>query len=218
MAQGTSGTAQISGYFNSILEDALFVARDSMIMPSLVTQYSAVGWADRKLSIYPQISATAVAETSDYANPTSFTKSAQATLTPSEIMAQVILTDRRAEDSDVLPDGATDRRGWWGDSVAPAEEQSGHVLGSRLWTLSRATLDDNTAVLANDIVRTALQPIVDQGAVARFDVETSSNYQSPAGNGTGILAIGIRGYGRDGALSYDQRFEVLWEQIKNMRR
>lgn len=95
MTQGTSGTAQISGYFNSILEDALFVARDAMIMPSLVTQYSAVGWEDRKLSIYPQISASAVAETDDFANPTSFTKSAQVTLTPSEVMAQVILTDRR---------------------------------------------------------------------------------------------------------------------------
>jgi len=130
-----------------------------------------------------------------------------------------LFSDARAAEQDVLPDDLDpNRRGWWGDSVAPAEEQSGHVLGSRLWTLSRATLDDNTAVLANDIVRTALQPIVDQGAVARFDVETSSNYQSPAGNGTGILAIGIRGYGRDGALSYDQRFEVLWEQIKNMRR
>jgi len=103
MAQGTSGTAQISGYFNSILEDALFVARESMIMPSLVTQYSAVGWADRKLSIYPQISASAVGETEDFANPTSFTKSAQATLSPSEVMAQVILTDRRI---DTDPDNA----------------------------------------------------------------------------------------------------------------
>jgi hypothetical protein len=95
MTQGLSGTAQISGYFNSILEDAIFVARDQMIMPSLVTTYNSGGWEDRKLSVYPQISAETVGETQDFANPTQFDKSAVATLTPAEIMAQVILTDRR---------------------------------------------------------------------------------------------------------------------------
>lgn len=42
-----------------------------------------------------------------------------------------LFTDRRALDSDVLPDGGTDRRGWWGDSYQQ------NLIGSRLWLLSR---------------------------------------------------------------------------------
>ncbi|HCR3993488.1 TPA: phage GP46 family protein [Morganella morganii] len=42
-----------------------------------------------------------------------------------------LFTDRRALDSDVLPDGGTDRRGWWGDSYQQ------NPIGSRLWLLSR---------------------------------------------------------------------------------
>lgn len=97
MATGISGTAQISGYFLNILEDAIFVAREQFIMATLVQPYSATGWADRKFSIYPQITAQTVAETEDFATPTVFDKAALATLTPSEAMGQVILTDRRIE-------------------------------------------------------------------------------------------------------------------------
>jgi phage gp46-like protein len=43
-----------------------------------------------------------------------------------------LFTDRRAEASDVVPDGSNDRRGWWGDSG------SLYLIGSRLWLLRRA--------------------------------------------------------------------------------
>jgi phage gp46-like protein len=57
-------------------------------------------------------------------------------------------TDRRSEDSDVLPNGGDDRRGWWGDAFP---EIPGDVLGSRLWLLSRtkdipATLEQSLTV------------------------------------------------------------------------
>lgn len=97
MATGTTGTADISGYFNNILEDALFVAREDSLMPALVTNYNASGWADRKLSIYPQIAAQTIGEKEDITTPTVFGKSALATFTPIEIAAQVILTDREVE-------------------------------------------------------------------------------------------------------------------------
>lgn len=42
-----------------------------------------------------------------------------------------LFTDRRAQPSDELPDGGTDRRGWWGDTYRKER------LGSRLWLLSR---------------------------------------------------------------------------------
>ena len=45
-----------------------------------------------------------------------------------------LFTDRRAEDDDELPDGSTDRRGWWGDMLAEDDDDK---IGSRLWLLSR---------------------------------------------------------------------------------
>lgn len=42
-----------------------------------------------------------------------------------------LFTDRRALESDELPAGNADRRGWWGDSF------SDRPVGSRLWLLSR---------------------------------------------------------------------------------
>lgn len=97
MTTGVTGTANISGYFNAILEDAVFVAREDSLMPALVTPFSAAGWADRKLSIYPQISAQTIGETEDLTTPTVFGKSSLATLAPIEIGAQAILTDREME-------------------------------------------------------------------------------------------------------------------------
>lgn len=121
MAFGTSGTAQISGYFNSILEDALFVLRERALMPALVTSYGATGWADRKLSTYPEVVAQSVGETDDFAAATVFDKSAVVTLTPGEIMAQIALTDRRL---DTDPDGAR----------ADATTELGNALTTKLET------------------------------------------------------------------------------------
>ena len=46
-----------------------------------------------------------------------------------------LFTDRQAEAGDVLPDGGTDRRGWWADAFPDVD---GDRIGSRLWLLSRA--------------------------------------------------------------------------------
>lgn len=41
-----------------------------------------------------------------------------------------LFSDRRADDGEALPDGSTDRRGWWADARDDR-------LGSLLWLLSR---------------------------------------------------------------------------------
>lgn len=131
-----------------------------------------------------------------------------------------LFCDARASDDEVLPDDLDpDRRGWWGDGLARAEEQGGYPLGSRLWTLRRSVLSEDTAAKANAIVVEALQPIVDQGAVATFDVTTESSYRRLAlgGASTGILSIGIDGYSEDGSMIYSQKFEVLWDQLRSLR-
>lgn len=55
-------------------------------------------------------------------------------LTDNSIETAVIIslfTDRRAQSSDPIPDGTTDRRGWWADSFRK------RPIGSRLWLLGR---------------------------------------------------------------------------------
>lgn len=46
-----------------------------------------------------------------------------------------LFLDARARADDALPDGGTDLRGFWADTVAPAAERD--RTGSRLWLLSR---------------------------------------------------------------------------------
>ena len=88
-----STKSSLNSLFDTIKEDTLFVAREMNIMLGLVTNYSATGWMQRIIPQWASLSAEAVAEGVDYANAQEFSKSALATLTPSEVMAQVILTD-----------------------------------------------------------------------------------------------------------------------------
>lgn len=75
----------------------------------------------------------------------------------------LLFTDRQANPDDVLPDGTTDRRGWWADPT----------LGSRLWLLDRAKQTQDTLNRAQLYITEALQPLIDQGIAARIDVATS---------------------------------------------
>lgn len=93
----------LNSLFNTLYEDALFVAREANIMTNLVTNYSATGWMNRVIPTRPQISAVAVADGVDFASPTTFGRTTLATLTPGEVIAQVVLTD---QDIDTDPDDA----------------------------------------------------------------------------------------------------------------
>jgi len=93
----------LNSLYNYIFEDALFVARESNLMTSLVRNFSATGFMARKIGIRPQITAETKAEGVDFQNPTTFGASLNATLTPAVVMAQVLLTD---EDVDTDPSGA----------------------------------------------------------------------------------------------------------------
>lgn len=114
-----------------------------------------------------------------------------------------LMTDRRA-DATELRDGDVNR-GWPGDGfdLAPGEAP----LGSKLWLLRRRPLEEGIETLAEDYAREALQGLIDQGAVARFEVTASAERIR------GRLEIAVAGYGRAGTQIYDQRFAVLWEQL-----
>ena len=96
-------TSALNSLFNTIYERALFAAREMNIMTGLVTNYSARGWMVRNISTRPTLTAESVAEGVDYASPQTFGKSTLATLTPGEIITQVVMTDR---DIETDPDSA----------------------------------------------------------------------------------------------------------------
>ena len=75
-----------------------------------------------------------------------------------------LFTDRIAEPGDTIPDGSNDPRGWWGDSGNTV------LIGSRLWLLQRAKQTQETLQRANDYIVEALQWMIDDGVVAKFDI------------------------------------------------
>ena len=119
MATGLSGVSQLSSLFNNIYEDAVFAVQENTIATRLVTTFTnGAGDQTRQLPQYSTVSFASVAETEDFSNPTQLTKTSLATLTPGEVMAQIILTDRRiatdpqdarADASTVLGFGAADK-------------------------------------------------------------------------------------------------------------
>lgn len=92
-----------------------------------------------------------------------------------------LFTDRLAASDDQIPDGSTDRRGWWGDD---ANVDGLGPTGSRLWLLSRRTSPtDKTLTDAYDYVAEAIQWMVTTGVVGRFDI----NVQWLSNDALGIL-------------------------------
>ncbi|MBM4397353.1 MAG: phage GP46 family protein [Deltaproteobacteria bacterium] len=71
-------------------------------------------------------------------------------------------TDREAQDSDVLPAGGDppDRRGWWADRQ-PTDD--GSRIGSRLWLLAGAAVNDDTAARARAYAEESLAWLVTDG-------------------------------------------------------
>ncbi|MEA9422404.1 phage GP46 family protein [Aeromonas caviae] len=66
------------------------------------------------------------------------------------LVLQILFTDARADESDVLPDGTSDRRGWPGDTFAD------EPCGSKLWLLDRAKLTTDVRNKAVTYAQTAL--------------------------------------------------------------
>ena len=103
-----------------------------------------------------------------------------------------LFTDRQARPDDVIPDSSENARGWWGH---PA-------LGSRLWLLERAKATEATRQQAQDYMTEALQWLIDDGVVARFEIKTA--YRR-----SGRLDAQIMAYRQDGA-AHAMQFEWAW--------
>lgn len=114
-----------------------------------------------------------------------------------------LMTDRRA-DAVELRDGDVNR-GWPGDGFDLVDGET--PLGSKLWLLRRRALTPEIETTAADYARAALQTLIDQGVVVRFDVTATAERTRNR------LELDVAGFGADGAEKYRQKFAVLWEQL-----
>jgi len=89
---------------------------------------------------------------------------------------QSLFLDRRAEPGDVLPEGTTDRRGWWADAHPVV---AGDVVGSRLWLLERSVNTPDVLDRAVTYAREAVQWLLDDRVSERVDV-TAEFLTAPA--------------------------------------
>ena len=85
-----------------------------------------------------------------------------------------LLTDRRADPDDELPEYVqdadlfpADRRGWAGDALPPVV---GDRIGSRLWLLARAKQTEETRQQAIENSHEALQWLIDDGHALKIDI------------------------------------------------
>lgn len=81
-----------------------------------------------------------------------------------------LFTDRRAEPGDTLPDGETDRRGWWADG---APVIGGDQFGSRLWLLARSKQTPDVLDRAQEYTREALAWLLEDKIAESIDVVTA---------------------------------------------
>lgn len=112
----------------------------------------------------------------------------------SSILAS-IFTDRQALADDKIPDGTTDLRGWWADPE----------MGSRLWLLSRSKQTAQVLADAKTYIAEALQWMLDDGVVVKFDITTQ--WTRP-----GLLGARVVAYKQDGSAVVTD-FSWAWQDI-----
>lgn len=125
-----------------------------------------------------------------------------------QIASAVVLslfTDRRA------PEGwrpeVSDRRGWWGDVVAP-DGQEPEPIGSHLWLLKNEVATAENAARARIYAEEALAWLVRDKVAARV-VVTSGLLTDPE---RGVwLAVEV--HDRAGAIIFDRKFARLWREV-----
>lgn len=113
-----------------------------------------------------------------------------------------LLTDRRANPGDVLPDGSGDRRGWWADMLARA---GGDRFGSRLWLLSREKNLAEVRRRAETYAAESLEWLREDGIANTIEVEAETV-------ATDRLGMKIRIIRSDGQ-AIEETFNNLWESL-----
>jgi phage gp46-like protein len=106
-----------------------------------------------------------------------------------------LFTDRVANADDAIPDGTPDPRGWWADDPQ-------RPIGSRLWLLEREKQLNSIPQRAKDYCKEALQWMLDDGVVARFDIAAAWVRDS-------FLGVQVTAYQQDGTTT-TVKFSAAW--------
>jgi phage gp46-like protein len=123
-----------------------------------------------------------------------------------------LFTDRRLPDGHPLSYLADDGnpRGWWGDGIDVREQDGEAPLGSLLWLLERAplTIAGMPATRwAEAFAGEALAPLIAQGVAVRIDISAAADEIANR------LELTVALYGRVGAMIFDRKYDVLWNQV-----
>ncbi len=110
-----------------------------------------------------------------------------------------LFSDREANADDEIPDGSGDPRGWVGD------QGQDYKIGSRIWLLARAKQTTETLQRASDYIAEALQWLIDDGVVARFDITVEWTRRS-------MLGAQVTAFRPDGS-STALNFSWVWDSI-----
>lgn len=118
----------------------------------------------------------------------------------------LLFTDARAGPEHLRHEHAGDRRGWVGDGFDVDEAAGERPLGSTLWLFRRVVLTDLTGMEIEAEAARALQPLIEQRAVA------SIRCKAAVDKGQGKVALRVGLYGRDGRELYAESFDLLWRR------
>lgn len=110
-----------------------------------------------------------------------------------------LFTDRQAGPDDVIPDGTSNPRGWWGDLGQD------YPIGSHIWLRLRSKQIDQTLALVRGDIAQALQWMIDDGVVARLDITTEWQ-------GAGFLAASVTLHRADGT-TQALRYSWAWKDL-----
>lgn len=110
-----------------------------------------------------------------------------------------LFTDRRAEDEDALPDGGTDRRGWWADAYSETPH------GSRLWLLHREKELDEVLRRAQAYAEEALAWLLEDEVAESVVVEAEHLRRDTLG-----LRVEIR---RGDGTALARQFDYVWRNV-----
>jgi phage gp46-like protein len=115
-------------------------------------------------------------------------------------------TDRLADPEDVIPDGSTNRRGWWMDSYLTALlDGTPYLSGSKLWLRRRALATQQTANLIQEDCLAALAWMKTNRVVA--DVTVTTTWTSDTGL---AVTVSLSRFGAAGASA--ETYALLWDR------
>lgn len=114
-----------------------------------------------------------------------------------------LFTDQRVTEEE-LPQGVLEKRGWWGDMFPEVDQDQ---IGSKLWTLEREKVTEETLARANEFSREALQWMIEDGVADT--VEVSGEYDSSRTLRQKVFIF--KG-------EVETRYSVLWDNQPSIRR